>query len=125
MTFWTDQKVQDALRYIDEGYTITQTAKMIGAPSRNIVAGKLHRMGVRCNPKVYTKDPYVYTIPPTRGSGTKVQGVSLLDLDACQCRWPVYENKEEFLFCGVATKGHSPYCEAHSALAYETGEDDG
>jgi len=47
-------------------------------------------------------------------------GVTLLDLTARMCRWPIGEPRdiENFRYCGAARKGESSYCSSHHALAY-------
>lgn len=45
--------------------------------------------------------------------------VTLIDLKANQCRWPIGDpKKSEFCFCG-ATAQKQPYCEEHRRIAYQ------
>jgi GcrA cell cycle regulator len=45
--------------------------------------------------------------------------VTLIDLKECMCKWPVGDPMEDgFHFCGRAKASEGPYCEHHSAIAY-------
>lgn len=47
------------------------------------------------------------------------QRVALVDLKECMCRWPIGDPMEEgFHFCGRNKEFGVPYCEHHSAIAY-------
>ncbi len=43
---WTDEKIEKAKDLIRRGYTAQQVAVQIDAPSRNVVIGKMHRLGL-------------------------------------------------------------------------------
>ena len=46
--------------------------------------------------------------------------VSLMALNDQMCKWPIGDPSEnEFKFCGHATRPGSPYCEAHSRMAFQ------
>ncbi|XWN32215.1 MAG: GcrA family cell cycle regulator [Devosia sp.] len=46
-------------------------------------------------------------------------GISLLDLSATSCRWPVGDPSEaDFRFCGAKTGAGDVYCSAHADLAF-------
>lgn len=56
---------------------------------------------------------------PTGRDGDKTQGVTLLELTARSCRFPLGDPKDEdFRFCGKQKAAHGPYCEFHRSLAY-------
>jgi len=45
--------------------------------------------------------------------------IKLVDLKECMCHWPIGDPMEEgFHFCGRRKSTGSPYCEHHSAIAY-------
>ena len=45
--------------------------------------------------------------------------ITLIDLKECMCHWPVGDPMEEgFHFCGRKKGFGGPYCEHHSAIAY-------
>ena len=46
MTFWTQERVDQATSLWKEGKSAAQVAKAIKAPSRNAVIAKLHRLGL-------------------------------------------------------------------------------
>lgn len=46
MSFWTEERVAEAARLKAAGYSSSQVARLIGAPSRNAVIGVLHRRGI-------------------------------------------------------------------------------
>jgi GcrA cell cycle regulator len=48
-------------------------------------------------------------------------GVSLIELQAGVCRWPLGDvGSDEFRFCGAPSPAiGGPYCQKHHALAYE------
>ena len=45
-------------------------------------------------------------------------GVTLFDLRAEQCRWPVDNDRPARLFCGSPTVGTTSWCEHHQRLAF-------
>lgn len=49
MTFWTDERVEE-LRRLAPNHTATEIARIMGAPSRNAIIGKLARIKVALNP---------------------------------------------------------------------------
>jgi GcrA cell cycle regulator len=47
------------------------------------------------------------------------EGVSLLDLKASSCRWPLGDPAEEgFVFCGAKTAPGETYCKCHAEVAF-------
>ena len=45
---------------------------------------------------------------------------SILTLDESKCRWPIGDpGDEDFHFCGRHSGSETPYCEYHSAIAYQ------
>jgi len=47
-------------------------------------------------------------------------GVLPADLTESMCRWPIGDPREDdFMFCGRNIRPGSPYCEQHTAMAYQ------
>lgn len=67
--------------------------------------------------------PEPHVIPAPEPAPITCKPVSLMDLQQCHCRWPLFSNARKqpvakLLFCGAeATKG--PYCAEHSAKAID------
>ena len=50
--------------------------------------------------------------------------LDLVELSDKRCKWPFGDPAtDEFYFCGHAVKDEQPYCEYHSALAYQQAPD--
>lgn len=47
MSFWSDEKTDEMRGLWSEGHSASAIATRIGAPSRNAVIGKLHRLGLQ------------------------------------------------------------------------------
>lgn len=62
MNFWTTDNTAEAIRLWNEGKSGDQIALVLGASSRNVVLGKLFRMGLMKNPHFCS----VATRPRTR-----------------------------------------------------------
>lgn len=45
MTFWTDERVEE-LRRLAPDHTASQIAQIMGAPTRNVIIGKMNRLGM-------------------------------------------------------------------------------
>jgi hypothetical protein len=68
--------------------------------------------------RVVTGRP-VKMIPGTSPMSLGVKaGVTLFDLRAEQCRWPVDDGRPARLFCGSPTVGTTSWCEHHQRLAF-------
>lgn len=117
---WTAQVVREMTRlYVEEGYSTIAIGAQLGI-TRQAVASKLTRLGVRLErvnrprirpdrpvstvprPRLIVADPWA-PIGPT---------VSLMDLHAHSCRWPIGED-----YCG-AKKERGSYCGHHAAIGY-------
>jgi GcrA cell cycle regulator len=63
--------------------------------------------------------PVVAEAPPAGEVVPFIRGVSLLDLGAQQCRWPVGDpSGDDFRFCGARTDAGETYCCSHGDLAF-------
>lgn len=50
----------------------------------------------------------------------KAKRLHLMDLTEKTCKWPVGDPAtDDFWFCGLTAEVGKPYCEAHSAVAYQ------
>lgn len=136
---WTDERIADLKRLNAEGLSHTQVAKRLGAPSRNAVAGKLHRLGLsRPKPEaaalgaLHQKNtskrnrraafpirgvivgtppkPFV-ALPGTEPRDWETRGED-------ECRWPIDAPDGRFLSC-CAPIVRSGYCAEHVLIAYE------
>ena len=57
--------------------------------------------------------------PITPSDDAPVSGVTLLDIESHQCRWPLGDpQSDNFRFCGCRKVDGRPYCEAHLQMAY-------
>ena len=95
--------------------------------TRNSVIGRVHRLGlalrgkVKARPKVKririrTKPAPVQEQPYTlRCVETEPRGISLIDLEPGDCRYPDGDNP--FTFCGCPQYDGSSYCVEHFALS--------
>jgi hypothetical protein len=45
--FWTKDRIDQMVQLYLAGHTATEIAKIIGAPTRNMICGKIHRMKLR------------------------------------------------------------------------------
>ena len=117
---WTAQVVREMTRlYVEEGYSTIAIGAQLGI-TRQAVASKLTRLGVRlerinrprirpdrpvstvARPRLIVADPWA-SIGPT---------VSLMELHSHSCRWPIGED-----YCG-AKKERGSYCGHHAAIGY-------
>jgi len=127
--FWTDDRVKELSILWAEGFTARQIEARLGAPSRNAVLGKAHRLGLPARPKPEPKKPkpkgkniYFGTgfhrrpklaTPPSMPKPVPlppvVKPVPLHERTGC-C-FPV-NNGKPYLFCNEPTEAHS-YCAYH------------
>jgi len=117
---WTPQVVREVTRlYLEEGLTTILIGARLGI-TRQAVASKLTRLGVRLErinrPKikplrepVTTPRPRLIVADPWAPIGPTVD---LMDLHSHSCRWPIGEG-----YCG-AEKSRGSYCGHHAAIAY-------
>ena len=47
MSFWTNERISELKRMVNEGYSSTKIKDLIGATTRNVVIGKANRLGLR------------------------------------------------------------------------------
>lgn len=154
MTFaWDARNTKQLHDGIANGLSASQIAREIGAPTRNVVIGKMFRLGIRSkkakailtprappqlNGRIRNPTRIIArmngTDPGALASETAVAPRTILELDGCQCRWPVDGEGASTLFCAALTAtAVAPYCAHHTrrssaryAQTYQQeGKDDG
>ncbi len=140
---WSVAQINELVRLWGEGHS----ARVVGQRlerSRNAVIGKVHRLGLakrlstagerkkpgrkKGNPGAFRKsrakppELHVVRIKPIRAREVpppEARMISLLDLGARDCRWPIgHPGEPGFAFCGARAFATFSYCEHHVALAY-------
>ena len=129
---WTDAAVETMKRMWALGATVAEIADAIGAPTRNTVTGKVHRLGLS------GRRPPARRKTPTRIEADRQEAeqrvrarglITIMDLEAGMCRWPIGTPRTpDFGFCGcrvtddagIPIFGRS-YCAAHAAVAVGRG----
>lgn len=130
---WSEARTQRAVKLWAEGYSASQISKELGGVSRNAVIGKIHRMGLARKtprpPKIARARPprraKAYAAPLQQAQPVAPEPlaptlqVSLDQLNAFTCRWPIGDPQEaDFSFCGRTCSAAETYCPGHRALAY-------
>lgn len=136
MNFWTDERVEELKALVLDGLSASQIAARMGAPSRNVVMGKIHRLGLggrlkgvsggrssaAATPRPVPKPPAPVVAPQNEPAALVLDHgghVRLLDLGAASCRWPHGDPRDaEFHFCGHSHDGEGPYCPFHHRVAF-------
>lgn len=120
---WTEENTETAVGLYNSGCTLSEIAEIISAPSRNVIAGKLKRLGVQGRVRKKLKLRVDESVNQVRQSDHQSgNGVSFERLGAKMCRWPVATCGQVHFFCGCETDG-SVYCEEHKTAARLTDED--
>lgn len=145
---WTEERVEELRRLAAERFSAQQISEALGEVSRSAVLGKAHRLGIelqggtamvekaaRPKPAPATPAPIAKTATPKAAPVPKpiplepepepsepppADAVTLLNLRAFMCRWPLGDPRSEsFRYCGARTSDVSPYCPYHRRIAYE------
>ncbi len=146
---WTEDRVEVLSKLWADGLSASQIAKQLGGVTRNAVIGKVHRLGLsgRAKPsrpaaprtgkpsaprtrtvtKVSAPRPAPRAVPkapppPPIKAKPLANGeyATILTIREHMCKWPIGDpSKSDFRFCGRKTDPATPYCEAHSAVAYQ------
>lgn len=146
---WTDDSIEMPRSLWTDGHSASQCAEKIRkhfqvSLSRNAVIGKIHRMGLKLhgNPAQAPKDKSPQARPVTRSTRSRIvrsrrneamlepdpvvenpsescPGVTIMNVGADQCRWPLGERAHDMPMCGtkVADVGCS-YCRRHARIAF-------
>ena len=136
---WTEELVQRLVALWNEGASAAEVQARIGAPSRNAVIGKVHRLRLEGVPlrgveqslssvRPVSEEPWgtdgrVAKPEPVTVPASKVDvlpgAVHLLDAMHGQCRWPLWDCDDEPKYvCGAAAEPGCSYCYAHRRIAY-------
>lgn len=128
---WTEAKIDLLKRLIEGKLSSGQTAKEMGT-SRGSVVGKAFRLGLRFQSPTVTnsrkstemkisrrrerKSLRSSPLPPMAPEPDALR-LSVVELEASHCRWPVTED-HPFLFCGHEKAAGFSYCAHHCGIAY-------
>ena len=131
---WTPELVERLIAAWNGGASAAEVQVRIGAPSRNAVIGKVHRLrcdgvklrgmeqaassikAVSAEPQAGDDNAFAEPEPVAELSPSAVH---LLDATHEQCRWPLWDHDEEPKYvCGADAEPGCSYCRAHRRIAY-------
>lgn len=138
MSFWTDEKVEE-LKRLAPDHSASQIAGILGAPTRNMVVGKLRRIRVALRPERPRglARPRIPRLPALKWSPPPMPrqalpevacepvpetAVGIADLTPNACRYPLWGETEpaaEGKYCGGRAIKGAPYCGHHCRIAYQ------
>ena len=141
---WNEEAIRILREMTSENKSAAQIGKRLGI-TRNAVIGKRQRLGIdassikrhrpsrvpvapkprpvaRIAPPAAKPAPIAAEAPsaPAETPGNPMRRLSLMELNACLCKWPVGDPREAgFFFCGRDTGAEisEPYCEEHRRKA--------
>lgn len=128
---WSDDRVEVLKKLWGEGKTAAEIAKELGeGVTRNAVIGKAHRLKLssRVSPIQQSPKKIKANSEPSmapRRPAKKVpiylgKQLKMEELRDKMCRWPNGDPQgDDFSFCGCGTVEASPYCDNHTAIAYQ------
>ncbi len=100
---WTQERILLMFELWDEGLSAAEIGKRLGM-SKNMVIGKLHRLGLSA------RGEYSGDLPVQPG---------IVFPDSGRCLWPIGDPPDpDFRFCGEEAQPQGPYCPEHHAQAY-------
>jgi GcrA cell cycle regulator len=139
---WTDTRVERLRKFWADGRSASEIAALLGEVTRNAVIGKVHRLGLagrrttsrqprRSSPRRDSSGrvklrqaharfvrPAAPLLPPPPPPVAALM-LTLRQLRADQCHWPIGDPKEDgFGYCGCQKAPGVPYCAHHAAIAY-------
>ena len=133
--YWPEQRAERLRELWRLGLSVDKIAAEIGGITRNAVIGKAHRLGLdvlyprrpRTGPsaRVKTTRDKTAVVQPQQGAvhaanNFTSQNLTLMQLEASSCRWPVDGSEAAgFFFCGAQVSGKFPYCEYHVGFAHQ------
>jgi GcrA cell cycle regulator len=128
MNFWTAEQDAMLTRLWAEGCSASQISHQLASTSRsrNAVIGRAHRLKLPPRParqsmrqpaprKPRRFKPKATPTPMINGEPTMRQ-LTLMQLKASSCRWPIGDSP--FLFCARTVAERRSYCLHHCAKAY-------
>lgn len=143
---WNEERFAAACKYHDDGLSAREIAERLGGLTRNAVLGKLHRAGLArtqssevlraklqrrrqraraAKEAAQAPKPAPVVIVADQGKLGEFLPItvldiprvlSLLELEAHHCRYPIGEPLEGF--CGCTAIEGKPYCPGHHARAF-------
>lgn len=134
---WTDERVEMLRKLCADGLSAGQMREELGGITRNSIIGKARRMGFGFTsqpgkpkqgpkPRGHRKTPFVDRKPPKFNVYVAIDlppeqpanPVTLMELTADTCRWPIGEVTHNTMFCGATAVPGAPYCVGHCRIAY-------
>jgi GcrA cell cycle regulator len=123
---WPAERTEELKRLWGKGVSAAQIARHLHL-TKGAVIGKVHRLKLtdragKPKPTAVAKPdgPPVKPVPlkpsPVRKECGPPKHLTLFELTAKTCRWPLGDSP--FTFCGNPTASDGPYCRCHSAVAY-------
>ena len=136
---WTEVEIETVKEMWEARCSAGQISAVIKR-TRSAILGKIHRIGLsfkggsptatRNNRKPSTRPKVITIKPPSPAAVTKAEAsdydqtalrLSLFDLPANGCHWPV-DYADQHLFCGHEKQDGKPYCAHHAARGVRTKE---
>ena len=131
---WTEERLETLKKLWDEGLSISQIGEKLGV-SRNAIAGKVHRLGLKKRQSPISNKGTAKTPAPQKKAPVEVAMPDDLPLKLAlrninwsrsKCSWPIGDPKSKnFKFCGDEVVAGKPYCNSHCFDAYTTNRDNG
>jgi len=117
---WTIEDDAKIRILLARGETYAEAGRVLGRTDHAVRrrAGHLGvtSMAPRVTPRL--KKTVEKTPPRAQDNEPIVSGPTIVDLTACQCRWPIGVNADaEYVFCG-AERTSRAYCERHVKIAW-------
>ena len=127
---WCDERVAVLRDFFDLGMSHELIAQALGT-TKGAISAKLDRL-MDADPATWRRSATVISLKPDRSAiaakadqrradaamrnalEQSTVGVTLLDLEARMCRWPLGMSVGEQTFCG-AQAGAGSYCQSHAA----------
>ena len=130
MMVWTEERVQRLTELFNAGLSSGLIAIELQT-TRNAVIGKLnrlhlHRAGAQPAFRRELQHPRhkpkpKLQLPQPQPQSQSDSPITLEDLQAHQCRWPLTDDPRNQLFCGKPKTTASSYCECHAIINKQTG----
>lgn len=140
---WTPDRIALLKALWGIGHSAQYVADQLGDTTRNAVIGKAHRLkltvhvnppprhviraAMRTNRKTNPPARYFRSAPQPKAKPMPMEPavkpearmLSLLDLQAHECKWPIGDPRHDgFGFCGAKSDNDRPYCRYHGMVAY-------
>lgn len=118
-----------------DGSSASDIARALGSgKTKNAVIGQVHRNGFVRSPSLPSKvakpkpinrvreiEPVI--APPVEVKPNSSAKITMRNIRFGQCRWPIGDPQHaDFHFCGKKQHDGSPYCDQHTAKAYQRQE---